>query len=171
MANVIITSPGYFWGVSVYFRVIGGQNVMANPGANHVQVCEFVIPFDMTISAVTLNVTTAVAASHINIGLYDHTKTKAFDSGQISSGTLGLQGVTGLSVSLSAGSYYLAWSCDDATNLVKCDVSNTGNNEQNKNQTRWGVAANSTAAGVMPPTLGTITAGTQSNAPITFFEA
>lgn len=166
-----ITQPGYFWGYSVFRRSTIGANVMANPGANRVQVAQFVLPFDAVVTAVSLNVVVGKAGTHINIGLYDGNKNKVLDSGQISSAAAGDTGVTGLSFTVPAGSYYLAWSCDDATNAVTATVLAANNTEQNKNLARWGVAANSTSAGVMPATLGTITASTQSNAPAVFFEA
>lgn len=170
-AVLTVGPPAFFWGVEGLYDDVTAQSPLATPGANVVQTSVFTLPFNIPITALSVEVSTLKAGAHVSIGLYDANKNKVLDSGPIPVAATGCIAATGLSVYVPAGTYYLAWSCDDASNVAQCSAFNNNGTLQNRNMVRWGVAANPTVGGVMPVTLGSITTGSQGLPPAVFFEA
>jgi hypothetical protein len=160
-----ISSPGGFWNTDIWWKDAPDNGCPANansnnsPGVNAVTVTLFVLPFNVTVAKVTFTVATLSSGGNINWGIYDINGNKLIDSGAISTTTGGV--VTAAitpNVTLPAGLYYTAVSCD---NLV-CKVPSLSgvppfDTAMNRSHVRWGVAANATVSGVLPSTLGTIT--------------
>lgn len=100
--------------------------------------------------------------------------TKILDTGTFGQPTVTavVTNVISPAVTLQAGVPYLfacTWNVSAGANLAVASYSIHGNNPSNRmtqvvnaNATRWGIAASTSAAGVFPASLGSITAATQS---------
>jgi len=130
--------------------------------ANIITAVQFQLLASYTIRKISLRVGTGVASSSVNIGIYDSSGNRLIDSGAIATTASGTnQSVTlGTPVTLAPGTYYFAQSATGSTNTVLAFglALNGSANLLNLNSVRVGQAANATSGGVMPATLGTITA-------------
>ncbi len=144
--------------------------------SNQVSVFQFQLLATYTISKISMRVVTGAATSTANFGIYSSAGTKLIDSGAMSTATSASnQTVTlGTPVTLTPGTYYFAQSATTGAATVlgfALGIPATNPNIINLNATRTGQAANSTSSGVMPATLGTITADTVfANCAGVFFE-
>jgi hypothetical protein len=132
---------------------------------NQLTVFQFQPLVTFTISKVSARVVTGAANSNVNFGIYDVNGNKLLDSGAIStaSSAVNISATFASPVKLSAGStYYFAQSSDHTSNTIVAFTNGLPGSANiiNLNATRVGQAANGTVAGVMPATLGTITADT-----------
>lgn len=123
-------------------------------GVNTVVAVRFYLPFKMTINTLAINVTTATAASNVNVGIYDASKNKLVESGAIVSTSTGYKSATVSATTLNPGFYWIAYSTDINTTKVAGWLNNYGTSFYPA--TVFGTATNSTSAHVMPATLGTI---------------
>jgi hypothetical protein len=160
-----IVTPGGFWNTNIWWKDAPDNGSPANansnnsPGVNAVTVALFVLPFNVTVAKCTFTIATTAAGGNVNFGIYDINKNKLIDTGAQSTTTGGVFSATiSPNVTLPAGLYYAAVSADNTTCAIP---SFSGvppfDTAMNRSQVRWGVAANSTVAGVLPPTLGTLT--------------
>lgn len=160
-----ISSPGYFWANQVWMKGDTDNGSPSLPGADVVQFAVFTLPFNITVTKIVAEVTTAGGAgSTANFGFYDSTKTKVLDSGAIDTSTDGFKSITlGSPVTLPAGEYYFAYSGNEATPTAKFPSFGGStpfyDHMFNATQPRWGQASNPTVAGVLPATLGNLTNG------------
>ena len=148
----------YYAGTTLGGAVVGST-------ANQVNVYQFQLLASYTISKVSVRVVTGVAASTMNFGVYSAAGAKLLDSGAISTATSSSnQSVTlGTPVTLPPGVYYYAQSCTSTASTVlslPLGIPASTPNLMNLNAVRVGQAANVTAGGVLPATLGTISADT-----------
>ena len=128
--------------------------------ANQVNVFQFMLLYNITITKITVRCTTGVGGKHANFGIYSAAGAKLLDSGAFDFGTsTTTRNVTITPVSLTPGVYFFAQSADDSgcTTPGLQPFSGPLVDMINLNATRIGQAANSTAGGVMPATLGAIT--------------
>lgn len=156
-------SAGYFWGGIGYGGIIQGAvytGAAVSTVNNNVIVVLFVIPWPITITKASINVTTLQAASTVTMGIYSSDgNTKILDTGTFDSSTTGVKTNTFTGVLIPAGAYYFAQSTSN-TGVQTENFGATTNRNNYLNTTggpRQGTAANSTSGGVLPSTLGAIT--------------
>ena len=158
-----------FWGLNV-------SSTTAVGAINTVYVSQFVLASAMTIGHVTTSVVTGSAGATGNVGIYNSAGTKLVDSGAISLAASSSRPVTPFTaVTLPPGTYYLAWAQTSLTPVVETvlNPSTALILATNANSTKYGTAANALSAGVLPSTLGALTAATTSvgvYVPTTVFE-
>lgn len=163
--SVGVVNPGYFFsaGVGIVPTVYGGTQTSGPVSTtnNQVTAFKFALPFSFQVNKISISCTGAAAGKTANFGIYDSSGNKVLDSGSFSLASTGLKTTT-VSVLLPSGIYYFAQSADNS--VPSCHafaVAPTAiSNLINLNQTRTLQAGNSTAAGVMPATLGVLTADT-----------
>lgn len=139
---------------------------ITNTTANVLVVNQFVLQSSWTLSKVSyIFTTTSGAGSGVNFGIYNAAGVKVIDSGQFDGTSAAVQTLTFTPVTLLPGTYYFACSATDSTMR--------GVMMQTSNPTALlgtlctsapyiASAANPTSAGVMPATLGALTAITTS---------
>jgi len=128
------------------------------------------------ISKVTVRVNTGNAGETGNFGIYSMAGNRLVDSGALNLAIQATVTSTITPVTLAAGSYYFAQSATGTNAYVVGFTANTFIASMtgvfNDNATRVATAANFTSGGVMPATLGVLTADTGNylNAAAAFFE-
>jgi len=165
------TTAGYagFLGAGLPTTAVYGQSITpATVGttANQLNVIEFYLQTAFTIRTVSCYVDTAVASSTANFGIYSSLGAKLVDSGAMSTATTGTVTVTlGTAVVLAPGVYYFAQSATSTSVQVAGIAFESAalvGMLNSRGSVKVGQAANATSAGVMPSTLGTISADTLS---------
>lgn len=183
--QVTTANQGYFWGTC--------QNAMAGLGstaitslvsgsANQVRAWQCVLPYSVTINKVSIEVQVNSAAQTCNVGIYSADRTtKLVDSGTFDMAVgAGAPGTTrtntlGAPVTVS-GPIWVGFSCSDTTAAIGAAGAALGANVGQLfgnigGGPIMGSAANATSAGVMPASLGTISAATAvSTSPLMRFE-
>jgi len=178
-APVIATSGvGFFFGASFYTPLaaaIAGDSQVAN----RVYFYQMVLPIAAAINKVSVNVSASAAATHVNVALYNAAGSKVLDSGAFdTSGTGAKTNTLASRVILPAGSYYYAWSFDNNSGTLAlfclnnqyANPTTASDTLLNANSQKRGQASNSLSAGVMPATLGTLSADTFSFPVLALFE-
>jgi hypothetical protein len=173
--TISTADQGYFFAPTVFIPhdIVANTAVGAN---NQVRVMQFVLPFRVTVTRISMEVTTAAASAVCDAGIYaadgNTRHVYAGANSGFSAGTTGVKTVTlGASVTLAPGAYYYAWTCSDATVQVRL-LNNPGGQNSLLNAVtveKNGTAANAASAGILPTTLGTITAATAA-AMVAIFE-
>lgn len=163
-----VAGQGGFCPTILASGMLGTGGVTISASNNQVCFCKFFLPFQATISKIVIDVTTAQASSHAGIGIYDITgNIKLVDSGAISTAASNTVTTTITTVTLPPGSYILAWTTDN--NTVQCTGSAMGNLPRliggtgGAAFTGFGTAANASAGGVLPATLGALSTSTSPN--------
>jgi hypothetical protein len=173
ITSITTADQGGFWGAWVGYEVgniAGGTIISAN---NQVRVWQFVLPFRCVVGHITFRLTTGIASSLTDIGIYSADgNTKLVSTGAIDTSGAAADKTTPVGpVTLNPGVYYFAWTSNDATvqlyrhgsDTTQIPLMNTGTAK------RIGTAANSSSSGVLPSSLGTITAA-NVNFPMAYFE-
>lgn len=126
------------------------------------------------------------AGTDFNVAIYDNTKALAWEAGAqhiANSGSFASFSYTTASLSLSAGTYYLAATASDTQlqwfgwdlSVLSFDSGSSDGNIINKNSVTYGYSSTAAGAGpAMPASLGTLNAYTVANnfvSPAIFFEA
>lgn len=173
VVNISAADLGYFFGVSIYIPgVTAGAVVGAN---NQVRAAQFVLPMIATISKISIEVTTAVAASICDVGLYNSARNVLIQTTGLDTSTLGVKTFTlGVPVQFFPDVYYLAVTSNDATVQLRiiANVSNLYGAAGLLNiqaVKKYGSAANPAVVGILPASLGVITAQAGSP-PVVLFE-
>jgi len=128
---------------------------------NQVLVTQFVLPITITVGQISFDVTTAIGGSVSAVGIYDSSGNKLVAADNVSTASTGVKTTAiGSPVTLTPGIYYFAQGSSSTGVGMTCLVTNTNwNTMRNHNTTkRQGAAANALSAGVLPSTLGTVTA-------------
>ena len=162
VATVDTAGEGYFIGAAVHLVSTG---VLEPAGvANQVLVYQFVLPFRATIREVITEVTTLVAASLYSCGIYTPDgNTLLINSGTFNGATTGIKSNVIAAVTLDPDVYLFAQTANTTTTLVTrslnlslpCILLTGGA------VVRCATAANASAAGVLPATLGALTSTTR----------
>jgi hypothetical protein len=166
-------SGGTFSGTSAFrllpYDQLPPSDVGALVAANEVWVVKFFLPMSLTVASVHFSINTTSAGSSTAIGVYSADgNTLHVSSGAVSGASGGVKSVTlGSPVTLAAGFYWLAWTATDATvrfsaiqtNLTWYGIMIAGTLQEGK-------AANASASGVLPATLGAISTSGQTPVPI-----
>jgi len=158
--------PGLAWDALTVAKIaLGG--IQIGPTANKVYVMQFVLNNSYTIRKVSWTATNNLVSNSGTCGIYLPNGNKLLDGGLFNTLTSpAVQTNTITAVVLPAGVYYFAQSTTSTSAGTFLGIqANTGDasNVQKiyqANSVRMGVAANSTSGGVLPATLGTITAST-----------
>lgn len=171
-ANLVTAASGGFFGIQLSPQS-GGTVTAALTGANTVKAVEFVLPHYCIVRKVVSEVTTTFNGGLYAVGLYNAAKTVLLvDSGAILTTTAQVNTITlATPVALPPGVYWLAYTGDNTTFVLRgLTTGGTASyNMMTKNAARMGGAANASAAGVLPATLGAITIG-PLNAAAVYFE-
>ena len=159
---------GGFYGAGIpmmsgLYQVPTLSGVSPSTTANQVSVFQFQLLQPFTIRTVSVYVTVGDSNEHANFGIYSITGAKLLDSGAMNtnSSAEAVSVTLGTPVALPAGSYYFAQSTDHTAVAVTGYQVGSAGLEGAINAigtVKVGQAAHSTSAGVMPATLGTITA-------------
>lgn len=142
--------------------------------ANRIIAWKFILPFAITISKVTVSVGTGSAGQTCNFGIYSSTGTKLLDSGPLDAHTAPLISTNSITpVTLQPGTYFFAQSANaNSVQVYASPMTNPGETVLNANNIAVGISPNPTVAGVMPASLGTLTAdGTSTSVALALFEA
>lgn len=160
-------TPGKGWfigGLGLSYAYAQGGAADWNFAVNKVAIVEFTLVAPVTISKVITQVNANIAASHFGVGIYDANGNLLADSGALTAASgAGTPVSTALrqgTVTLPAGVYYFAWTSDTASlNMIFWGASIApAPTIPNKNNVRYGTAANASTAGQLPATLGALTA-------------
>lgn len=137
-----------------------------SPEANNsVWVYQFTLGYNIAVGHLSTWITTGIGAQTVNFGVYSAAGSKILDSGAIPASATGAQSVSITPVTLLAGVVYYFAQSSSNTNVSTITIGqsaqyNTMKTLVNTYGIRIGEAANTTSAGVMPATLGTITPDT-----------
>lgn len=168
---------GFFGGIDGIYGPGSATISTAGPSAlaNNVHVFLFVVAYTITINKIVYNVATLSASDKWAFGIYSSDgNTKLIDSGVISptATNTALSITLGTPVTLPPGEYYFAQTASGTTALSSFQQTNTAAVPPmvNKNRNRIGLAANASAAGVLPSTLGAISTATLRSPMLVYFE-
>lgn len=151
---------GYFWGGTIYLpsNTLGGSL----SSANQVRVMQFVLPFPVTIGKVSISVSTGAASALGDVGIYDISKNllvHAAAAMDLSAIAVVQAALSTVPYTLPPGKYWLAWTANSASPLATLAVTTRVDLLLNANASKkLGTAANASVSGVLPATLGAITA-------------
>lgn len=126
---------------------------------DQIRTFPFVLESRIVVSKLVINVSTLQASKNAVVGVYSSDgTTKLIDSGAISVATTGTKTATlGTAVTLDAGTYIFAWSCDGTTAQAGQFSVSSLTGIINAFVTRVGTAANAMSSLVLPSSLSTIT--------------
>ena len=156
---------GGFWSAgfpmaSAYGQALSGTTISTT--INQVSVFQFTLYAPFTISSVAAYVTANASGATMNFGVYSTAGAKLLDSGSLSAATNNVAVRNTITpVTLPAGIYYFAQSTSNTGVQVTGFTLGSTHWDDMMNAVgtvKNGQAANLTSAGVMPATLGTITA-------------
>jgi hypothetical protein len=136
--------------------------------ANQVRGIRVFWPIGCTITKVMIEVVGATASALAAVGIYSSDGgTKWLDSGAIDCGSNGIKSVTlGTPVDVPMGFCCFVATCNDTTTTFRSAVMvSTVTNLENEGTVQRFNAANASAAGVLPSSLGTLTGASFSNLP------
>jgi hypothetical protein len=168
---------GFFGGlVNPYIIEVGDPSTAAPSAvANNVHVFLFVLPYAITVNKIVYNVSTLSASDKWAFGIYSSNgNTKLIDTGVISPTATGtaISITLGTPVTLPPGEYYFAQTSSGTTALSNFQQINQTIVAVmiNTNRARNGLAANASASGVLPSTLGVISTATLRSPMLVYFE-
>ena len=159
VATVDTADQGYFFGGVIVWptAVLVGGVVGGN---NQIRTIQFVLPFRAVVRRIALEITTLSVGGFVGAGLYDANGNRVLHSGAISTTTTGVKTDSITPVTLEPGIYFHAETADNTTvQMAKISMLANVRNLLNANAVeKSGSAANTSTAGVLPATLGAITA-------------
>ena len=174
----VTQTVGGFWSAGFpmeyqYGTSITGSSVGTT--ANQVSVWMFTLDANWTIDEVGTSISTNVSGATVNFGIYSSAGSKSLDSTALSATSTGAVKASISAVTLNAGTYFFAASTSNTSVQVQgfeLGVIAMTTLANALTPVKVGQAANSTSAGVMPATLGTISADSLDlNIPGAFFFA
>lgn len=163
---------GFFWAGTGPSYPITNSNSTVVTVANQVRVVQTIVPYGITVRKITIGVVALNAAQTGTVGVYDSSGNRLIDSGTFSLAAVAtLTNTLGSPVTLAPGVYYIAYSQTDATTAKIQTLLNPAIIQPvfTNNVPRMGTAANSVSGGVMPATLGVVTAASNF-IPLVLFE-
>lgn len=129
--------------------------------ANQTRFYRFYLPFRLSLGFITASVTTLQAGSTLGVGIYNSAGTVLLASGTVSSASIGVKRVTmsPTPVDLLPDHYLLAWTNTGAVAQGPLFAGASGFGVvMNDLAPVSGTGANTSAVGVLPATLGVLTA-------------
>lgn len=167
---------GGFFGPGVFFppeTIAVGQQLVAN--ANETRACQMSLLARIKPGKISVNVNTGVASGKAAFGIYDQSGNILINSGPLDcSNVSGNFFVTALPLTqlLTPGTFYFVWTANSTSILMNnfTGYSAAGQSAMfNLTIPRLGVASGVSLNGVLPATMGTITAGALT-VPSVYFE-
>ncbi|KKM05256.1 hypothetical protein LCGC14_1755980 [marine sediment metagenome] len=161
VASLLTAGEGSFFGYHVYPMTSANTG---EPAAviDEVRVFQTVLPFRAVVRQIVTEVTTLVAAQFYSVGIYRiDGNSLLVHTGAITTASAAVISTTVTAVTLEPGVYWFAQTADTTTTLTMRQVGAVTNSLAFQNagsEIRSGTAANSSSSGVLPATLGTITA-------------
>jgi hypothetical protein len=166
---------GYFFAVGIHQPLT--INAAALVGvADNVGAYQFVLPFRIVVRRITWELTTGVNGSFSSVGLYNADgSVRLVHVGALASeiADQGIIDTAVTAVTIEPGIYYFAQTSTSASVIGrKLFVDNFGELILNEGSTNApaGIAANSGSSGVLPATLGAITASTSRDPLVCVFK-
>lgn len=151
---------GGFWGETVLMPETSATTVITTV-ADRVRVAQFVLPFRAVVRNVTIQILTLETSGLASVGIYDVSKNLVVDSGTFSTTSTAVLSNAITAVTLEPGVYWSAWTGDGTTMAARFVNGTSGASDISKKVTvKRGRAANASSSGVLPATLGAITAET-----------
>jgi hypothetical protein len=149
---------GYFVGISLYLALSGAG--VATNGTTETRVFQFVLPFRAVVRNITTEVTTGGASGKkYGVGLYDIGGNRLLHTGALDAEAVARNVTSITAVTLEPGVYYQAQTTDDSNTQFRRLMTELGGIILLKDTGALvGLAANTSSAGVLPATLGTVTA-------------
>jgi hypothetical protein len=163
----------WFWGASGTQNIAGGAGQTISPVANRIVGVKVIVPFAITIAKVSIRISALSAGGIAVFALYSADgNTKLLQASFSTSAVANLTTTLATPVTIPAGVYIYCYAADNATaQAVEESIPNVPN-YLSINQTRFfSQTANPMVAGVMPATLGALTASTLSPYILCLFEA
>jgi len=159
VASVRTADEGYF----TPFGLGSTSNGVMMSVVDEMRLSQFVLSIQLRVRLIKVEVTTGGGASSLlGIGVYDKDGNLLLESGAQDANTIGAQSYTlSTPVLLEPGIYFLGWSSDStSTATVRVDVSGNDLTDLLNTGTvkKAGLGANDSSAGILPATMGTITA-------------
>ncbi len=155
------TDIGYFVGVVINPYNPSGVGVIVT-GVDQCRCVQFVLPFRAVVNQITTEVTTGGGASKkYGVGIYDRDSNLLVETGALDANTTQVNNTSVTATTLEPGVYFLAWTADTTTVQLRSLIFNTAivaNINSPATAKKIGTAANNGTNGVLPATLGTITA-------------
>lgn len=186
--NVTVGVGGFWAPIGVSYLTSSAAVVTNQTGditANNThRFIEMTLPEPQVVGHISIVIGTAVAGSTIDVGLYDTNGAKVVSMGGLAATGTGNLTASVTQVYLPQGTYRFSWCANAASGItglgytaVNHLVTNEGPGTTtlliNINGARYGTAANTCTAGVLPATMGALTAVntiTTANPPITWME-
>lgn len=149
------------WLPTMYPSVIVGTWGVAAGNVNKTFGMPIMLPYRLNIAQFIVDVTTLSAGNNVGVGLYDSSGNKVVISGAISTTTTGVKTSAVTSVQVNPGYYFYCWNSTSATPRLNGVIGQTSQTfvwQMMANMTqKYFTAANNSAAGVLPNTLGALT--------------
>ena len=176
VATVDTADQGYFFGVFIQHPTNVSSGATFVSVADQVDVFQFVLPFRVVVGNIVTEITGAGGAGKkYSVGLYSADgNTLLVHTGALAADATGiLKTAISPTVTLEPGVYFFAQTTDDgATTATRINVDAFAFDLLNEgSSTRFGNAANTSSAGVLPATLGTITPPASRNPIVAVFES
>jgi hypothetical protein len=174
IATVDTAGEGYFIGVGIQaFDSLTATSTIVSAN-DQVRVFQFVLPFRAVVRNIVSQVggTPGAGGSKYGMGLYDVDKNLLLETGALAADASGRIRTTITAVTLEPGVYFFAQTVDDSTaTFLALNVAASPFDALNEGTTkRVGSTANAASAGVLPATLGVITASTTRKPAFVLFE-
>lgn len=171
LPNPSAVGQAWFWGASGVQNIAGGSGVGVGTS---ISGCMVWIPTTITVRKVSIRTVTGVAVTTMNCAIYTADgNTKLIDA-NISTASSGATVTTtlGAPVTLTPGWYIYAYACSSASvTAVEESIPNVAN-FMNTNSTKAFVGTgNGLSGGVMPSTLGALSANTSATKILALFES
>jgi hypothetical protein len=180
---------GGFFGIHIWKPLAfapNGANITAN---NAIKCVVFTLPFATTVTGLAINITTAVAGTVVDIGLYNavtgagilNSNGSGFGGAGLSGATAGVKSATFTKVTIPAGQYLLAWTGNSSGAITSLAYAIAGSANTTVMDTlanavngEYFTSSDSATAGILPSslTIAHLTKGTGGfDPPMSWFGA
>jgi len=164
---------GYFLGVQV-FPAASSDTTASVTAIDQTRVFQFVLPFRVTVGNIVSRVTTGGGAgTFYGIGLYSAAGSLVLETGALDANTVAINKTAITPVTLAPGAYFFAWTSDSTSTALSAFVVTSGGATDailNAGSVEKVGTANASAAGVLPASMGTISALSIASIPLVSFE-
>ncbi len=169
-ASLSTSGSGYIFLPSIVIPS-GGSSAAMTGAANRIQVVQFVLPTGITVRKLTANIATPSAGQRIFVGVYSTAGAKLLDTALPCGTPNATIAALASPVTLSAGTYFYAFSASDTTcGITAMPLAGGFANMLQKNSIRLATAANAVSGGVMPASLGALTPASLTATPVVLLE-
>ena len=164
---------GYFLGVQVFPAASSASTALVT-AINQTRVFQFVLPFRVTVGNIVSRVTTGGGAGKLyGIGIYSAAGALMLETGALDANTVAVNKTAITPVTLTSGPYFFAWTSDSTTTQLSAFVVTSGGATDailNAGSVEKVGTAAASSAGVLPASMGTVTALSIVAIPLVSFE-